>query len=248
MVRSLVLSMFLFFLASFQKISAQDKRSIPMGIFEKQRSDLKAVYQVKRSLLGVPENISIPPLDLTCYYYKKGNRVISYQKPEYLQEYPNGYVEVQTGEYSSHSFSILTDTIQWLSYFNLDSMILRFRSNQTVLETENKFLFFGSNYRKWEIFDQATEIQGMQCKKAITYLRNGSPYCEIWFNPEIEMPVGMRNLTNVPGLIVKATFFNSSEEFTLKSFSTSPDISDAVFWPKEFNEPFKKERDLRLKK
>jgi len=210
--------------------------------------NMVAQYEVKKTIKGASKDLNVPPVNLTCYYYKKGNRIISFLKADYLKEYPNAILRIETGENNGQNFSLYSDSIQGISYFDLDSMILRTRVIGGLESNDNRWYYFESNYRRWNIFPDSLNLQGMECKRAIELSDNGSPIAEIWFNPEIPMPVGMRNLINVPGLIVKATYYGTSETFTLKSFSTTEDIPDSVFWPKEFNEPFKKQSDLRLKK
>jgi len=205
-------------------------------------------YDVKREVMGAPKELNVPPVDLTCYYYKKANRVISFLKADYLKDYPGGVFYIKESSSIGHSFTLYRDTLQAISYFALDSMILRTHTEGGLEENDNRWFYYDEDYRQWQKLDETASIQGMQCHRAILKADNGTPMAEIWYNPEIEMPVGMRNLINVPGLIVKATYFGTHETFTLKSFSTTSDIPDEVFWPKEFNYPFKKYRDLKRKK
>ncbi|MBS1928619.1 MAG: hypothetical protein IT254_11780 [Chitinophagaceae bacterium] len=208
--------------------------------------NLVAQYDVKKEVMGAPKGLNIQPLNLTCYYYKKADRVISFLKADYLNSYPKGFMKIENGANTWYNFILNTDSIQGISYFSLDSMVLRTGKLSGI--NENQWQYFDADYRQWQKLDETISIQGMQCHRAILTTDYGTPIAEIWYNPEIEMPVGMRNLINVPGLIVKATYFGTHETFSLKSFSTTTDIPDEVFWPKEFNSPFKKDRDLRRKK
>lgn len=210
--------------------------------------NLVAQYDVKREVMSAPKELNVPPVDLTCYYYKKANRVISFLKADYLKDYPSGVLYFKENSSIGYSFTLYKDTLQAISNFDLDSMILRIHTEGGLEENDNRWFYYAKDYRQWQKLDEIASIQGMQCHRALLKADNGTPIAEIWYNPEIEMPVGMRNLINVPGLIVKATYFGTHETFTLKSFSTTSDIPDVVFWPKEFNYPFKKYRDLKRNK
>ncbi len=205
-------------------------------------------YDVKREVMGAPKELNIPPINLTCFYYKKSNRVISFLKADYLKDYHDGVINVDMNNNEVHSNYLFTDSIQGISYFAIDSLILRMHLGNGFGYNDNSWLYYDADFFLYQNLNETATIQGMNCYKAIITAGNGNSVAEIWYNPEIEMPVGMRNLINVPGLIVKATYFGTHETFSLKSFSTTTDIPDEVFWPKEFNSPFKKDRDLRRKK
>jgi len=208
--------------------------------------NLTATYSIKREITGLPEDISVEPLNLTGLYYKKGNRIISYQKADYLKTYPENRIIIK-----DYSILIYTDSIQNYYAADLDSLVMRYRYSQMTGENQkNYFRHFEMNFRKWEITNDSAYMSGLPCKKAILYYfgSNKTKYCEIWFYDGIEMPIGVLNLINVPGLIVKAYFYGTHETYDLIDYNTEADIPGAVFWPKEFNEPFKKEPDLKLKR
>jgi len=46
--------------------------------------NLSITYHADKEILGVPEGVNLPPLSLTGYYFKKGNYIITYLKPNYL--------------------------------------------------------------------------------------------------------------------------------------------------------------------
>ncbi len=195
--------------------------------------NLAATYSIQREFLNLPEDISIAPLELTGVYYKKNNRVISFQKADYLTKYPESPIVI-----NDHLILIYTDSIQNLFAADLDSMILRNRFSAMPGQYENCFRNFELNYRKWEISNDSALINGLWAKRAVQYRKNGSKSAEIWFYEGIQMPVGICNLLNVPGLIVKAYFYGTHETYNLLSYSSGESIPDEVFWPDVFNEKF----------
>lgn len=105
--------------------------------------------------------------------------------------------------------------------------------------------YYSPDYRSWQIFDSTKIINGLPCKYANTKSRSGGILCDIWFYPEIPMPVAFHSLINVPGLIVEANYYNTKESFTLINFEQEVPINPNIFWPRLFNEPFKKIKDAK---
>lgn len=169
--------------------------------------NLVAQYDVKRTVTGTPKELDIPPLNLTCYYYKKGNRAISFLKADYLKDYPNAVLSVDQPGQKNYNFFLNSDSIQGISYFDMDSLLLRTHSGEPGAYDENRYYNYAKDYRQWQMLNETQIIHGMHCKLARLFGTNGTPIAEIWYNPEIEMPVAMRNLMNLPGLIVQATYF-----------------------------------------
>lgn len=193
--------------------------------------NLTATYSIKREFIGLPEDVSIDPLNLTGVYYKKNNRIISYQKADYLKTYPESPIVIK-----DHLILIYTDSVQNYFAADLDSLVMRNRFSPMPGQYENCFRNFEINYRTWKISKDSTYINGLWCKKAIQYRKNNTKSCEIWFYEGIKMPIGVCNLMNVPGLIVKAYFYGTLETYDLIDYRTDTNIPDEVFWPKEFNE------------
>lgn len=206
--------------------------------------NLVATYDVQREVIGAPQGVSLPPVNLTGYYFKKNNTIISYLTADYLKEYPNGHLEIKE---LNHTIDLFTDSIQALFYVNLDTQIFRFRHQVFEIDNpENNFFYFDVDVRTWEITDRTELINGILCTYAIQYNTNRNIIAEIWYSSEFPiMPIGIRNLLNVPGLIVKAKIHGTRETYTLREFSTSHVPNDEIFWPKVFNERFNKKADLR---
>jgi len=140
------------------------------------------------------------------------------------------------------------DSIQYINYFQLDSFITRVHFSPLVGVYKNIFRFFDPDYVQWVVQEGTYIINGISCKHAISYSKQtNAPAFEIWYNEDIEMSIGPLNLFNVPGLVVKAKIHGMRTTLILKEFSTTDVPDDRVFWPEEFNAPFKKQPDLRRK-
>lgn len=202
---------------------------------------LTANYEVIHELYGIMngEKVKIEDLKSEGFYFWKDSRIISFIRPTYLANFPKGYIERNQGS-ASYSFSLVMDTIQDLRYASLDSGILRARDYLSTLEYEGTNRVFGFKFgkKKWVIFPDEKEIMGVVCKRA-TFTSGGTLISEIWFSPDIPTPVGPFNLTDPPGLIFEGEYFTIHKKFKLKKYSFEEEISDNVFWPRQFNEPFK---------
>lgn len=205
--------------------------------------NLTVLYQAEQDVIGAPKDANLSPLPFTGYYFKKGNAIISYIKPEF--NYPDGIINL--AEYN-HVIPVNNDPRQIISYYQLDSFIYRYHIRPIKGIHENIFFYFDPGYFQWEVQEGSYMINGIECRHAIRYseMNNGVAF-EIWYNEDIEMPIGPLNLFNVPGLVVKAKIHGLRTTLTLKEFSTTDVPEDKVFWPKEFNAPFKKQPDLRSK-
>lgn len=202
---------------------------------------LIAKYHVEKEVRGLPEGVSMKALSLLCYYYQKDNKVITYLKPDYLEQHPNG-IRIES---KNLTIGIDLDSIQYPYFYDFDSMIVKYRFKKMEDEYELIYRGFDTNFRKWHRRDGSYLINGMKCKHAI-YYRMGSttPEMEIWYVEDVEMPVGPVNLINVPGLIVKARIYGNGLTLKLDSFTTQAEIDDSVFQLKELNGTFIKKSDF----
>lgn len=225
-MKSFIIILILFFFSNFCKAQ-----------------NLVAIYDVQRDVMGAPEGVSLPPLSLTGYYYKKNNTIISFLKADYLKLYPEAIIEIKE---LNHVIGLDKDTIQAIFYVDLDSLIFRYRISYNEDYSQNNFFYFDKDARNWEISDKTETINGFLCTYAVQYNSSRNILAEIWFANDFPiMPIGMLNLLNVPGLIVKAKFTGTRETYTLKEFSTFIEPNEDILWPKQFNERFHKKNDLR---
>ena len=201
-----------------------------------------AKYKVTREVVSTEGNNSstLATLSLEGYFYMKGSKVISFLKPLYLVDYPKGYIQEKQNDFTYHTQGLFMDSLQQIAYCNLDSMIFRNRSEMTGLNGKgaNYAAYVKTGMNNWKVFPESKVIQGLTCQRATLQKPNGNPSCEIWFAIDIPMQIGLNGIFDVPGLIVEGEIFSAHEKFTLASYSFDAPISDSLFWPKEFNEPF----------
>lgn len=93
----------------------------------------------------------------------------------------------------------------------------------TNLKTGNTFFFTDSFYNstylieyppyKWEITKEQKIINGYSCFKAKGTLKTWDGSLEVWFTPQLNIPLGPRGVTGLPGLVVQLEY--GREVFTL---------------------------------
>ena len=93
----------------------------------------------------------------------------------------------------------------------------------TNLKTGNTFFFTDSFYNstylieyppyKWEITKEQKIINGYSCFKAKGTLKTWDGSLEVWFTPQLNIPLGPRGVTGLPGLVVQVEY--GREVFTL---------------------------------
>lgn len=203
-----------------------------------------AEYDVVKEFYGkksTGETLHVATLNLKGYYYMKGSKVISFQKPLYLPEYPEGEIVLKSpGSYSSEGFGIMMDSFQVINYLNLDSMVKRYRNDISGLERKgsNMVTMLTTPTTKWELGNEIKEISGLKCK-SLKLNFQGKEIFEGWYAVDIPMPTGLYGFRNLPGLLVKGDYKSIHEKFKLTRYSFEDTISDDVFWPPVFNQPFK---------
>ena len=207
----------------------------------------QANYQVTRNMslsAGAPTAGKTLALAYDGLLYSKGNRTISFCRPLYLDEYPTGTVEVDNPEGGTVTNNLHMDSVQALAYVDLDSMIMRNRSDGSGrnLKRTNTTREFEWGIRKWHLLPDTKIISGLSCQKAVLYRSGGSGEIvyEIWFCPDIGQQAGPRGLTDLPGLVVELQVVPFDEHWSLQSYVFNTPLSDSLFWPNEFNEPFKR--------
>jgi len=207
--------------------------------------EFTAKYNVTRTVLSNGnKSHEVAILKFNGYYYKKDKTVISFYKPLYLNEYPGGAVTEKENDFNYHSYNLEMDTLQAISYCNFDTMILRYRNAITGNFTN----LFEAGIHEWKIFPEIQTIHGLTCQRATLQLPNGSPYCQMWFAVDIPLQIGFRNLLDMPGLMVEGENFGTREKYMLESYSFEAPINNEIFWPKEFEEPFKQQSKILSRK
>jgi GLPGLI family protein len=204
--------------------------------------DIKATYIVKRDvIIDDAKNgfYKVIPIDYTCFFYKKGNKYISYNKPNYLKKYPNGSIVLNINENHTFNYGLNMDTIQNITYHNIDSLVKRYRNSYGFKEkvTENILLEFDINYFQWEILPETKNISGLNCQRAKLSIRQ-QPQWDLWFCADIPSDVGISSIVGLPGLIVEADHIPVKTKYILQNYELNANINDNIFWPDEFKDPF----------
>lgn len=211
-----------------------------------------AKYKVVREVIAMQDNQShtVASLKLEGYYYMKGSKIISFLKPLYLGDYPNGFIEERENELDIHNYGINMDSLQNLMYYNLDSMIARNRMEISGLNMKgyNYASYFKMGVNKWKVLPETKTIHGLACQHAVLQKKNGDIYCDVWFASNLPMQIGFYGLVDVPGLMVEGEMSTSHEKFILDSYTFDESIPDSIFWPKEFYESFTLQGKLKSEK
>jgi GLPGLI family protein len=197
-----------------------------------------AEYDVQRTLtfkISETESKSIQ-LDYIGYFYKANNKYISFLKPQYLDIYPEGAIEIAPNYFAS----IYSDTLQGISYADLDSNIARRRTEITGkgITGFNRTRTVVPGGMHWKVMPEKRVIDGLNCQRALLEFNGKTNYCEVWFCSDINVQVSLCNLMDLPGLLVEANYFSIQETYKLKSYKLVDYLPTSIFWPNEFNHPF----------
>ncbi len=185
-------------------------------------------------------------LDYIGYFYRKGNRYIYFEKPNYLNTYPSGNFEFNTTEHNVTSISLSMDSVQNLSSRDMDSLVFRMRPNMSGKGqvTYNYMQKFDSNFFQWDLLPETKIVNGLKCQKATLTLR-GKPQWSVWFTSDIPMQAGIDAIMGLPGLVVEADCIPLKKHYSLVKYSANTPLADGLFWPAEFNQRFEKLSDMR---
>ena len=183
--------------------------------------------------------LKVTTLESTGFFYKKNNQYIYYEKPNYLKKYPDGVIITSITPEHQLNLSLCMDTIQRINYTAMDSLVLR---NRVDMGGKGNVDFnyvqkFELNVFNWVFQTETKEIQGLKCQKA-TLSINGNPEWSVWFCPDIPLQAGISNILDLPGLVVEAENIPTKTYYYLDYYTTTTNIDDNVFWPKEFLQRF----------
>lgn len=187
--------------------------------------NFSAEYKVD---ISFPEGFS---LNYDAVFYSINRSYAYYLRPLYLKQYPDGYI-LNDGK----PISILMDSIQQYTVVNLDSM---------KIWTKNAYSYLKIKLEKdcclfWKILPEKKILNNLVCQKAVwSDIENGELYGEIWFCPDINIPVSLFNIVDAPGLVVLLNFYGFAKA-ELKEFSFEKSVDSSLFWPQSFkNAKFK---------
>jgi len=217
-----------------------------MGLIFSQKAgsqNLTAAYKIDQ-VVKVPLNLEKSKeatINFTAYLFKKDRRYIYFEKPDYINTYPQGKISIQISEDKRGSYLLNMDTLQAINYCSYDSLLFRYRQDFLFKEAanidRNISQLFEPDYYPWAFHNETKTINGLLCQKA-TLTMSGNLNYEVWFCKDIETSFNIDGIIGIPGLIVEATRFDDSKHFLLLNYTSTKAVADAVFWPNEFNEKF----------
>lgn len=204
--------------------------------------NLEAHYKVVRSgeiPLGNGETKSYS-LDYQGLIYHSGNRTISFLRPQYLLDYPDGEIKIVTPSGEAVQ-GVRMDSIQSVTLYDMDSVITwNIEGNNSSIPRKliHHKIRKGTPYYKY--FDDTKTINGLLCKHAFCYYPSSDkPWADIWYYPEYNLPYSFFGVGNLPGLLVQGDFYNLNFTFSLISLKTNEPIDESVFMPWYFEQPAK---------
>ena len=205
---------------------------------------LEARYKVFKPLNATSGNgmlNNIATLEWDGFLYQQNNRFIYFKKPLYLDKYPGGYVDIATDENNITAIGIVMDTVQAIRYLDFDSLIYRSSINISGSPGHgiNHKGNLSTNNINWRFLPDTKEINGLKCQKAQFINGNGKLQWVVWFCPDIPALGGPGYITGLPGIVVDGENKITSETYVLVSYRSNIKLPDNIFWPKEFNAPFK---------
>ncbi len=171
------------------------------------------------------------------YQYPEKGITVSFVKPLYFKDFPDGKVYHESeGNHSWTPFILSTDTLQSLTFidrFNL-KFIFRYNAGAGSGIVEGKY---DTSFHIWNFTGQEKLINGHLCRQAeVRMLKDKPPFWEVWISDEMKMPDFFIMLKNCPGLVMEASNPSSLFTFQFESFKVAR-MSDAeikqIFWPQE---------------
>lgn len=173
-------------------------------------------------------------LPLTAYYYKKGNKYIYWEQPDYIAKYPKGEI-TYSEDNNYYKTTVNIDSIQMLFYHDYDSLITRQGLYTDRQRTITEHPFEASKTRPWKFETETKTINGLKCQ-----LATDRDQWRVWFCPDMPVATSLRSLQGLPGLVVEAENIPLRSHYTLISYDMEGSIDDKIFKPKEFLKPMDK--------
>ncbi len=204
--------------------------------------DFKAIYKVEQEInMPTPDgkqfSLSLPYEGVLA---KAGANHIYFQKPLYLDKYPNGIATQSDKAGSFFQMELVMDTIQQISYNNTDSLTFRMsmESASSSIYRSYSSRKFEMGVHQWVLVNETKNIDGLHCQRAKLYrdVEQKELIWEIWFCPEIDIQFGPLYTRDLPGLLVEGTFFGGSISTVVKLISyDSEKLDQSIFWPPPFS-------------
>lgn len=213
--------------------------------------ELEAQYKVTKDIYVKEENGNeklITTLEYKGYLYKKENAYISFIKPLYLDKYPTGMIDRKVSDLNLYTNTVSIDTFQHINYANFDSLLLRTRNTPSYGAGSNSTRSFERGLSEWKILPDLKEINGLKCQKATLFFQSINKIgFTAWFCPEIPTEYNPAGIRDLPGLVIEVDCHAIDQKWMLESYRIGGTIHDSIFWPMEFNYPFKELLPLKKK-
>lgn len=190
-----------------------------------------AEFDVIKSYIHTGENgISsvVGKVNFKAYVYIRDSTAISFEKPSFIKEYPEGNIAFQISESNFGLIELPIDSIQNINKINFDSSEFYSPHSEQILKWK-----FEPGYQVWEYTNETKTINGFTCQKAIRKT-NETVYQIVWFAPDIQVKANIMNIQNLPGLAVEVEAPTINTIYKLTSFIQNVEIPDSVFNLKEF--------------
>lgn len=207
-----------------------------------------------RDLQG--NSITAPTVKLVTKVLYHNNKVLSFQVPLYLKEYPEGLIQVEIKEKGlSIPSPIVMDTVQQLRYYNLDSQyfIVRVDNPKVAMsnpnEIRNQYFKYEAGFETWEFLPDSMLINGKLCKRAVLrYSHNNEILYDFWYTEEIPIPLSPNGYNELPGLVVRGSIPPIGYAFELDSYDLQANIAPSEMWLKELDERYFKKAFIPSKR
>lgn len=188
-------------------------------------------------------------LDYEGRVYHHDSCTITFLKPLYLLNYPDGEIRITTP--SGIALQVVRmDSIQFATLYKRDT-VNTWNIEGVGNAIPRKVLHYKirKGIPSYKFFDDARTINGLLCKHVFLYYPNSDkPWADIWYYPEYKLPYSFFGIGNLPGLLVKGDFYTLNYTFELISLKTNEPINESVFMPEYFTQPaIKTSRDADRK-
>jgi GLPGLI family protein len=184
-------------------------------------------------------------LQYTATLLLSGQQSLYFQKPAYLQDYPDGVITTGSSTEGGATQHLPTSSRQDFDYHHFDSLIWRQRRNIAGEVAFNFYYFFEPGFQTWEYLPETKEEGGLRLQKAIWKNAKGILQYEVWFCPDIPAKAGPSGIVGLPGLVVEAFMAPLNKTMKLESYQLGCTIADDTLWPVEFYEPFQFKGQIR---
>lgn len=208
----------------------------------KSQNTISARYKViKYTNVPTSEHTSITAeTEFEGVLYRAGNKIIVYQLPTYLQQYPTGSIPVYSENGVKFYIDRSTDTIQSVYLFHTDSLQTRewscLNTTSYVPRQYSKFIFENGSV-EWRELKETKTFNGYVCPKMQAYSGQTKKLIfEGWVYKDISAGFSFSGLRDVPGIVLEGRMTQLNLFYTLTTLKQGDVIPEEVFWPDIFKD------------